>query len=234
MPGNLPGAFMRTHLYAFSCALFLAGAIVAAPDLALARGCGGGHGGESSGPQGEGGHHGRPGRRNRGGEGSRGGHHGGPDGAYDGPHGPRHGHPGRRGRRGHGGPNVDVTIGGYGYPGGRIGPATPACYELARLRGDLDELWRLRQQVNSGKRFVETYGANQHRVVTARQYRAMLDAFYGSGGQGGPSTLDEDFQGAAGYQRALNNARDESLVIVDGRIEATQARIHDLEYECAE
>jgi hypothetical protein len=213
---------------------------MAAPGSALARGCGGG--GHNAQPQGDGDHHGRPGRRNRGERGGPG-HHGGPDGAHDGPRGPRHGHPGRRGRRGHGGPDVDVTIGGYGYPGGRIGPATPACAELAKLRHDLNRLFQLRQQVNSGKRFIMDYGNGQHRVVTARDYNAMVDA-YAAAARGtmtpeerqraDDAGLDDIAAAQASYLRNRANARDDSLAIIDGRINATQERANQLEYECSE
>jgi hypothetical protein len=159
---------MRTQLQRLSIVSLVAVGTVfmAEPDLAFARGCGGGNGGgegHHADPQGGEGHHGPRNRGQRGRNGPNGGYRNGPHGR--GPH----GRPGRSGYpRVHRGPNVDVTVGGYGYPGGRIGPQTPACYELARMRNDLSALWNLRAQINSGKRLIVVDDGGQQRVISTR------------------------------------------------------------------
>jgi hypothetical protein len=217
---------MRTHVQRLTIASLIAcsAALLAAPDLALARGCGGGSGGDGNhhaDPQ-DGGQ-GQQGPRNRGQRGR--GQHGGPNDGHDGPRGrgPRnrgpHGHgphgPGPRGR----GPDVDVRVGGYGYPGARPGPPSPACYELQRAHDVLASLYNLRVQINSGKRIIMPDATGRPVVMSSRAYATR------PGDAGSAAELADN-------QRAMASIRDASLHAVDQRIAETQERIGQLGYDC--
>jgi hypothetical protein len=232
---------MRAQLSVLSSAVILAVVLAAAPDLALARGCGGG-GGQNAQPQDDGNHHG--GRRNRGGRGGdnsgpNNGHHGGPNGNHHnnprgrrgGPnhHGPNDGGPHGRWRpRGGGGP--DVTVGGYGYPGGRVGPQSPACARLAQMRYELGQLWTLRARIDAGKTVImRTQGGRTH-VVNTRDYTRGSQNWAMSNDGGN----DFSAEGHARQMNELAQLRQSSLANIDERISATQDYVGQLEYDCPE
>jgi len=155
-------------------------------------------------------------------------HHDGEDNNGSENDGPRHGHHGHHGRHG----DVDVGVGVYDPPGyghGRIGPPTGACAELRRMRGDLARLFNLRTQVNSGKRMIVTRNGQQ-RVVSTRGWRNGVSSAL----EGGGGSVNDNVAGLNYGTGLMDEARDTSMAIVDGRIEATQARIHELEYQCQE
>jgi hypothetical protein len=115
-------------------------------------------------------------------------------------------------------------VGGYGYPGARIGPAAPGCAELAQRYRDLDRLFALRAQVEAEEKIVYAERGRM-RVMDAGDIHEAT-ALMGQEHQGNSDQTWEM------VRRTRERLRDNSLAVLDQRIAATQQRANELAYQC--
>jgi len=187
--------------------ILFAAALIALPDIGMACGNHGQHR-----------HHGDPGANendSQGRSGHRWHHHRGP---------------------GEGG-DVDVEVGvgsgdggpgDYGVPGGRIGPPTRACAEAQHLRAELNRTLTLRRAAESGRRVLMPGSDGGYTVVNAARYRREHEqALVLNGRSAGQSAAD-----IVQLQKAMDEARDTTLRVLDSEISDIQNRLGQLDYEC--